>query len=389
MDETPGGGDAPARGAAGAHAHARTGDRRRRRRRGRLPLYGALDLGTNNCRLLIAHPTRNGFKVIDAFSRIVRLGEGLGHTGRLSETAMDRAVNALKVCNRKINRLNVGRTRLIATEACRTADNGADFLERVHRETDLRLEIIDRETEAKLAVAGSASLLDHQCSHALVFDIGGGSTELMWIRLANGGYEIGAWISLNVGVVNLAERHGGIEVTDETYAAMRREIEAPLAAFCESHGLREVFANGAAHMLGTSGTVTTIAGVVLELERYERSRIDGCWLSGTQIRDVSSQLLAMSHEQRIASPCIGRERADLVLAGCAIADAILDRWPCRRIRVADRGLREGMLTMLMEEDGRFAGGNGGRPGAGGRGRRRNRNRRRSGPRPPQPTHDSQ
>ncbi|MGH6737407.1 MAG: Ppx/GppA phosphatase family protein [Methyloceanibacter sp.] len=328
-------------------------------------VYGALDLGTNNCRLLIAKPSRRGFLVIDAFSRIIRLGEGVLNSGRLSEDAMKRTIDALRVCADKMRRRGVTRSRLIATEACRTASNGDEFLGRVRNETGLAIEIVGRETEAKLAVSGCASLLDRNCDWALVFDIGGGSSEIIWLDLKRLGRTwkrtlhdrvdvqncIAAWTSLPIGVVNLAERHGGREVTPEDYEAMVEDVMAAIKGFEAQHRFGDRIATNRAHFLGTSGTVTTISGIHLKLPHYERSRVDGCWLSARDVRTVSGDLIAMTYAERVAQPCIGHERADLVLAGCAILEAMLRVWPCQRLRVADRGLREGILTTLMAEDG--------------------------------------
>jgi len=329
------------------------------------PIYAALDLGTNNCRLLIAKPSRRGFLVIDAFSRIIRLGEGVLRTGTLSEAAMKRTIEALKVCAEKMSRRGVMRSRLIATEACRIASNGGEFIKRVRGETGLSIEIVDQETEAKLAVSGCASLIDRNCDWALVFDIGGGSSELIWLDLSRRGRPwrrtlhdrvgiqscIAAWTSLPIGVVNLAERHGGRDVTAESYEAMVKDVMAGLKGFEATHRFGEKIACKRAHFLGTSGTVTTISGIHLKLPVYERARVDGCWLSTRDVRTVSSDLIAMSYAERVAQPCIGQERADLVLAGCAILEALLRTWPCQRLRVADRGLREGILATLMAEDG--------------------------------------
>lgn len=327
--------------------------RRKRRPNRRSPIYGALDLGTNNCRLLVAKPSSEGFRVIDAFSRIVRLGEGASRTGRLSEDAMERTIEALKVCTSKMARRNVTRFRLIATEACRSAANGEDFIERVYQSTGLKLEVIDRETEARLAVAGSVSLIEADSSNALVFDIGGGSTELMYLTVSENGHELREWISLPVGVVTLAERHGGIEVDRAVFDTMSSEVRPLMDDFVSRLGNGNDAAPSLDHMLGTSGTVTTIAGVHLDLERYDRARVDGCWISNDSIGTVTDRLLEMSYDERAANPCIGPDRADLVLAGCAILDAILQYWPCERVRVADRGLREGILTELMMEDGNY------------------------------------
>ncbi|HEY4856827.1 MAG TPA: Ppx/GppA phosphatase family protein [Xanthobacteraceae bacterium] len=318
------------------------------------PTYAALDLGTNNCRLLIARPAGDGFRVIDAFSRIIRLGEGVSRSGRISEAAIARAVDALAVCRDKMRARGVTRARLIATEACRAADNGAQFRARIAEEVGLDLEVIDRETEATLAATGCTPLMDPHADGVILFDIGGGSSELVRLDRSPPGDRgppeprINAWASLPVGVVTLAERHGGHAVTPEIYAAMIAEVATFVGRFVAEHG---GVGPGHVHLLGTSGTVTTIAGVHLELRRYERRRVDGCWMGDEEATRVIKRLLAMSYEDRVANPCIGAERADLVLAGCAILDAIRAAFPCRRLRVADRGLREGMLVQMMREDG--------------------------------------
>jgi exopolyphosphatase/guanosine-5'-triphosphate,3'-diphosphate pyrophosphatase len=335
------------------------------------PAYAALDLGTNNCRLLVARPSPRGFKVIDAFSRVIRLGEGVAASRCLSQEAIERTIDALKICATKIRHHRVVRSGLIATEACRLADNAPHFLNRVRHETDLDIKVVSREAEARLAVSGCASLIDASCDLALVFDIGGGSSELIWLDLD--GYKrrartqyidrlemqncIVAWTSLPVGVVTLAERYGGRFVDDATFQAMVADILAMLAPFEAEHGLRDRMATRNAHLLGTSGTVTTLAGVHLRLPRYDRREVDGCWLQTAQARAVTASLLKATHVERVAQPCIGKDRADLVLAGCAILEALLQTWPCERLRVADRGLREGILATLMAEDGVFRTGN--------------------------------
>ena len=318
------------------------------------PLYGALDLGTNNCRLLIARRTREGFRVVDAYSRIVRLGEGLTARGALGDDAMSRSIEALKICADKMARRGVTRSRLIATEACRAASNGAEFISRVQAEAGLALEVVTNEDEAKLAVAGCAPLLDRDCRSALVFDIGGGSTELIWVNMAEGKPQskpqIEDWISLPCGVVTLAERYGGVHVSPELYERMVAEVSERVAPFVERlRGAHEAVGSEF-HLLGTSGTVTTIAGVHLGLKRYDRNRVDGVWITPGNVDEVTQSLLAMSYDDRASHPCVGRERADLVLAGCAIFEAISRAWPAERLRVADRGLREGILLSLMEGD---------------------------------------
>lgn len=332
--------------------------------------YAALDLGTNNCRLLIARPSRRGFQVVDAFSRIIRLGEGVTASGQLAPAAMTRTHDALKVCAAKLARHDVRRARLVATEACRAAANAPEFLAGIRRDLGLEIEILSPEDEAKLAVCGCASLLDPQCDLALVFDIGGGSSELIWIDLTRRTQPwrrslldrldardcIAAWTSLPIGVVTLAERFGGRHVTADMFEAMVGHVLELVAPFEEKGGFRKRLSHRRAHLLGTSGTVTTIAGIWLGLQRYDRNRVDGCWLEVSDVRGVTRKLLERSYEERVAEPCIGRDRADLVLAGCAILEALLRLWPAERLRVADRGLREGILTMLMAEDGLNRGG---------------------------------
>ena len=324
--------------------------------RTRPDLYAALDLGTNNCRLLIARPTADGLQVVDSFSRIVRLGEGLSATGRLGQSAIDRTFAARAVCRDKIASRGVTQSRLIATEACRAAENGPDFLERVRQSTGLDVEIVDRGTEASLAAEGCAALADDAAEGVVLFDIGGGSSEIVWLdrdRSADGQGpvrdRIRAWTSLPLGVVSLADTFGGVDVTPEVFTAMVRHVEAALAPFAA-----EVEAQhrcGQFHLLGTSGTVTTVAGVFLGLPRYDRRRVDGLWMSRADVDVAVQRLCAMPFNARVAHGCIGPDRADLVLGGCAILEALRRTFPSERLRIADRGLREGILIQMMCRDG--------------------------------------
>ncbi|HVW93246.1 MAG TPA: Ppx/GppA phosphatase family protein [Devosia sp.] len=352
------------REAAGAGAPGgRRGDGRARHnpnapRRARGPVYAALDLGTNNCRLLIARPHQHSFRVLDGFTRIVRLGEGLSATGRLSDAAMERTIDALRLCRNKLREHEPARARLIATEACRSATNGQDFLDRVQAELGLALEIVDRRTEAELAVTGCADLIDEETDGALMFDIGGGSSELAWLDFRGGrprrqgrmAASIRSWQSLPVGVVSIAERFGGVDVTRESFEAMVAYVAQHLREFRGRGKLRQMIDDHAVHLIGTSGTVTTLAGLHLGLDRYERQKVDGLWMSADEVSATIEALLLMPFERRVAHACIGRDRADLVLPGCAIFEAIRREWPTSRVRVADRGLREGILISLMDAD---------------------------------------
>ncbi len=339
--------------------------------------YAALDLGTNNCRLLIASPTSGGFRILDAFSRIVRLGDGLAHTGRLDAAAMDRALAALKICADRIRRCGDPLIRAVATQACRSAANGQDFLARVETETGLRLDIISPQEEARLSVAGCVNLLDRDMAAALVVDVGGGSTELSWVDLsqliqAGGGrmphparLPIKAWMSIPMGVVTLADRFPEDQENRVAwFRAMVEDVKAQISAFTRADDMKPLFAAGRAHLIGTSGAITSLAGLHLGLPKYERSRVDGLWMSREDCEAAAERLMQLSPQQRAAQPCIGPDRADLVLAGAAILQAVQELWPCQRVRVADRGLREGLLMSLMAKPPR----------------RRRRSRGRGGPR---------
>jgi len=313
--------------------------------------YGAIDLGTNNCRLLIARPSEGGFTVIDAFSRIVRLGEGLSRSNALSDEAMDRAVGALSVCADKLRRRNVSLSRSVATEACRRATNGRDFVERVRDVTGIALDIIEPAEEARLAVLGCHKLLEPGDGPALIFDIGGGSTELVLIDQDEGTPRIRAWWSAPWGVVSLTESEGkeALEGSDrlKAYGRMRERARRAFANFAtmlpkKRKGIR---------LLGTSGTVTTLASVHLALPFYDRRAVDGLHVPIEAMQKISAMIAGMDYEERSALPCIGSERADLVVAGCAILEAIMEIWPAPNLGVADRGIREGILRSLMARDG--------------------------------------
>ena len=314
--------------------------------------YAAIDLGTNNCRMLVARPFKESFRVVDSFSRIVRLGEGVSADGRLSEEAIKRTVNALRVCHAKIKSTGARRIRSVATEACRRAENGDEFLARVKDEACLDLETISPQEEAELTLTGCAPLLDMHQPNALVFDIGGGSTEVVWIdATAPDGPKARDVISLPHGVVTLTEDFDGRTDAGEAYEDIIDLIDRSLGAFDQRNGISKAVADGAVQMLGTSGTVTTLGALHLQLRRYDRSRVDGLSLRFDDICDVVSYLGTMDHDQRMQHPCIGPRRGDLIMAGCAVLDAVCRRWPVGSLVVADRGIREGILLNLMREDG--------------------------------------
>ncbi|MDE3059698.1 MAG: Ppx/GppA family phosphatase [Pseudomonadota bacterium] len=317
-------------------------------------IYAALDLGTNNCRLLIAALDRqsgHALRVFDSFSRVVRLGEGVSATGQLSADAMERTLAALRACEKKLSRYALAGSRFVATEACRRASNGRAFLDRVQRETGLDIGIISSEEEARLAFMGCSSLLTEASRRAIVFDIGGGSTEMMWVdvdRLPEGGrHAISDWLSIGFGVMNLADKFGGSNFADVTFNDMVKLLLEKITPFDRANRISETAGDTPVHLLSTSGTVTTLAAVHLNLPRYDRARIDGLTLNVSDIRNTIRRLLAMRPSERFNHPCIGPDRADFILSGCAIFEAVSSLYPEGRITIADRGVREGIILSLM------------------------------------------
>ena len=340
---------APGDGRQGGPPHK--GGWRRPPHRNTRQAYAAIDLGTNNCRLLIARPSDENFVVIDAFSRVVRLGEGLAQTGRLSDTAMDRALGALKVCSDKLRKRGVHLARSVATEACRRATNGEAFIERVKEETGIVLDIISAQEEARLAVLGCHILLEDGIGPAIIFDIGGGSTELVLIEPGAPVPRILDWQSVPWGVVSLSETVGREEGDREARLARYEKMKALVRkSFAEFAERIEQHKSEDQRLLGTSGTVTTLASVHLGLPQYDRSKVDGLIVPTDAMQDISQRLSAMSPAERARLDCIGHERAELVVAGCAILEAILEIWTAPRLGVADRGIREGILRSLMAAD---------------------------------------
>ena len=310
--------------------------------------YAAIDLGTNNCRLLIVEPQGNSFKVIDSFSRIVRLGEGLESSNKLSADAMQRTIDALRVCAAKIRRHRVRWMRCVATEACRRAENGQAFINQIEKSTRLRFEIIDGKDEAELAAIGCGALFDRQFPHAIVFDIGGGSTEITCLSLKKGRYELQDMISLPLGVVRLSEKYDGKNMSQEIYTQIRDEAEKTIRSFAEKQTFHADNLNDI-QLIGTSGTVTTLAAIHKGLKKYNRNIVDGAVMKRGEVVAVIQSLMNMSHEERQNNNCIGKERADLVLSGCAVLEAIIGAWPLENLKIADRGIREGILLRLIRK----------------------------------------
>ncbi len=349
-------GSAPS-SALGHERRGRSG--RSRGERGSKPAtFAALDLGTNNCRLLIAKAQGDSFRIVDSYSKVVRLGHGLAGSGALAQDSMDTAVEALAVCSRKMKSKNVKRWRCVATEACRRASNGEEFLTRVKEKTGISLEIISARVEARLSVMGCLNLIDPTKDVALVVDIGGGSTELSWVdvrklrdpehKMRTHRPPISAWASLPIGVVTLSERVPELEDRTTWYEDMKQMVRDLIEEAGCSTRFTRTFQDGKGHIIGTSGTITSLAGIHLKLPYYQRDKVDGLWFRSTDAVRVARDMARRSPEDRAKEPCIGKDRARLLVAGCAITDVLCEMWPSKMIRVADRGLREGMLMGLMD-----------------------------------------
>lgn len=361
--------DTQSSGSESAAPNGRSPRRRQRHKRGsgngrrskgrQSSNFAAIDLGTNNCRLLIARDAGESFRIVDSYSRVVRLGQGLAATGRLSDDSMDAAVAAIGVCATKMKAKRVKRWRCVATEACRRASNGEAFLKRVKAETGISLEVISPRVESRLAVMGCVNLVDPTKDVSLVIDIGGGSTELSWVdvrKLRDDQSKhrlhrppISAWASLPIGVVTLSERVPEIDDKAVWYEDLKNVVrETIVEQGCETR-FTNVFQQGRGHLIGTSGTITSLAGIHLKLPYYQRAKVDGLWLRSSDAVAVARDMGSRTFDERAAEPCIGKDRASLLVAGCAIIDVLCEMWPSKMIRVADRGLREGMLIGLMQK----------------------------------------
>lgn len=328
--------------------------RRRHNRSAPRKAYASIDLGTNNCRMLIARPINGGFKVVDSFSRITRLGQSIAHTNQLSDDAMDRTISALRQCQKKMNYYSIVGSRHVVTEACRRSTNADFFIQRVAEEIGLDLTIISPEEEATLALNGCHDLLNTTFSHILVFDIGGGSTEISWGRITeNKRAELLGYISLPLGVVTVMEenRSNPAAMKDRLTSQMRESLQK----FDAAHSISEKLKAGRVQAIGVSGTTTTLGALHLDLPRYDRRKVDGMTVPYDALDKLSQMIEKMPYKDCIAHPCIGKGRADLMPTGCAILDQIAEIWPFNQITIADRGLREGVLLNLMQDDPIFTG----------------------------------
>ena len=314
--------------------------------------FAAIDLGTNSCRLVIASPTPASFRIVETFSKITRLGEGIINDNELSRPAMRRRINALKVCAGVIEEYApIYRSRFVATAACRRAKNCKEFLDLVKKETGLTIETISSKEESRLAVVGCIPLLNRNIRRALVFDIGGGSTEISLARVTNSGKTfIEGFVSLPYGVVTISEAFPSQDMTALAYDTIIERTHKLLKEFDEKYNIREAIKNQEIQIIGTSGTVTVLGAVHLNLPRYNRSAVDGISITRQDIDRAIAKIKRLGDEGRKKHPCIGAQKADLTMAGCAIIEGLCSFWPIEEITVADRGIREGILLDMMHSN---------------------------------------
>ena len=328
--------------------------------------YAAIDLGTNSCRLVIATPTTTSFRVVETYSKVVRLGEGIIQDNNLAPKAMRRTIQALKVCRGVIDEyMPIAASRFVATAACRRAKNVAQFVEMAKREAGIELEVISSKEEARLSVVGCLPLLTRNIKRVLVFDIGGGSTQISLARVTDSGKTfIEGFVSLPYGVVTISEAFAGHEMSTLEYSTVVERTQAILQEFEDKYHIRQAIANQEIQVIGTSGTVTVIGAVHLRLPRYNRSAVDGIAISAPDIEYTINKIKTMGVEGRCKHPCIGQSKSDLTIAGCAVIEALTTFWPISEITVADRGIREGILLDMMHA--RRVGDNGRKKRRGGR-----------------------
>lgn len=314
--------------------------------------YAAIDLGTTSCRLVIASPTPTSFRIVETFSKVTRLGEGIINDNELSRVAIKRTVNALKVCAGVINEYApIHRSRFVATAACRRAKNCKEFLDLVRKETGLNIETISSKEESRLAVVGCIPLLNRNIKRTLVFDIGGGSTEISLARVTNSGNTfIEGFVSLPYGVVTISEAFPSKDMTNLAYDTIMERTHKLLKDFDEKYNIYEAIKNQEIQVIGTSGTVTVLGAVHLNLTRYNRSAVDGISITKQDIDRAIAKIKRLGDEGRKKHSCIGAQKADLTMAGCAIIEGLCSFWPIEEITVADRGIREGILLDMMHSN---------------------------------------
>jgi len=301
----------------------------------------AIDLGTNTVRLLVTEADRTAaWRVIDQDQRVTRLGEGLRTSGTLGDQAMARTTTAVVEYVERAARAGATDVLVCATSAVRDADNGAAFVQMLERRTGRPVRVVSGDEEARLTLRGVLYGLPPIAGPLIVFDIGGGSTEFI---LAEGG-ALSLAVSLRLGVVSLAERFPFPATVDrDRYAELTNEVRAHLAT-----GLPPAVRQRRADLLvGTAGTVTTLAALDLGLRAYDSRRVQGHRLSRRAIEALGERLGALSMAERAALPCLEPGRADLIIPGLAIVEATLECVGVETLIVSDYGFREGIIVEAL------------------------------------------
>lgn len=300
----------------------------------------AVDLGTNTVRLLVVEAEGREWRPLHQSQRVTRLGEGQAETGRLLEAPMQRTVDTVSEFIAAARGLGASEIRVVATSAVREAPNRAELLALLRAATGLDASVVSGEEEARLTLQGVAAGLPQLGGSFVLFDIGGGSTELV---LGEDG-RLGAVVSLQLGVVRLAERYGDAGPVDwARFALMRGEIDGRLAREIPAR----IIEARAPALVGTAGTVTTLAALDLGLPAYDASRVQGHTLARGAVERLLNRLGALAVAERARLPCLEPGRADVIIPGIAICLAVMDRLGYGSLVVSDRGLREGILCEIL------------------------------------------
>jgi exopolyphosphatase/guanosine-5'-triphosphate,3'-diphosphate pyrophosphatase len=337
---------------------------------------GVTNLHRNFFKVRMSYERR--LKVIDSFAKIISLGEGIKQTGVLSEEAIERTIVALRACKKKLDSHRIYKMRAVATEACRQASNTKSLIERVNSEIGVDLEVISPQEEARLVLKGCSGVISDEKNYGILMDIGGGSTEVVWLKINKGmtrpTISVIDSISLPFGVVTISDTYTHSKNNQEIYTVLRKNILSTIDTFMKKNNIRTNFSKGDVQVITSSGTTTTLGSLTLGLSTYDRSSVDGKDFSSKKIVEVGEELLSRYLSSTPTTVKLGKEknfitnkffdhvldksseefkifaynRMGLLAAGVVIINSILESIGDCLVRIADRGVREGILYDLMD-----------------------------------------
>lgn len=310
-----------------------------------MSVFASIDLGTNTVRLLVVTGNSKGFTTLHSNQLITRLGEGLSHSGILKDIAMERTIKAVLDFKREASKYSPFAIWVAATSAVREAKNRNEFIEKIREVTGLELEVIPWEEEARRTLLGVFSGLDGNIKKAIVFDIGGGSTEYILTvdkRLVKS-------VGTALGVVHLSEKYirkdpvddGELIILESVITNKIRNVKSQLHdVLCTMHDVR---------LIGTAGTVTTIAALDLNLHPYDPAKVNGYVLNIENVKEILKKLKNMTLEERRNIPALESGREDLIIPGAVIVIKTMEIFGFNEMIVSDYGLREGIILAKMSE----------------------------------------